>query len=524
MNARSLARKAATVSAWTLLSRILGLVRDRTLAAYAGGSLLLDAFLSAFILPNLLRNLFGEGALSTAFIPRYAQLKQQDPAAAERFAGLVLTRVTAILSALALLGLAGCAAILVWGSHAAFSGGSGGGFGSQASEKAVLMAGLLVPMVPFLIYICLTAVLGGVLNVRRHFWVPAACPAILNLCLISTIAFGPENDLRLAPYAVLASGLLIAAASFIAVRATGGIPPLTWRIAEDLRPTWDDFRGAIGPSLLSAGVYQINSLLDSQIAYFLIGGGANQVLFFANRLLQFPMALIGHGVTTVAFPELARKVGEGWAAVAVDIRTAVRLQLFWLLPAAVGLVVCAEPLVRTIYQTGRFDEALVLRTVLVTQLLGLSLLPLSLTRLLVRVFHAARDQTTPMRISLALVGLNLASNLVLIQTPLREAGIALSTTLSGILGCGWYLWLLHRRGAHQLIDWRGSLRPLLASLVMAALVIGLLHGWPQPPGAGGRVAILRLAAAVGLGIASYLAIAGTGFLRRRTAGTPPAAA
>jgi putative peptidoglycan lipid II flippase len=192
---------------------------------------------------------------------------------------------------------------------------------------------------------------------------------------------------------------------------------------------------------------------------------------------------------------------------------------FWLLPSAVGLLVAAEPLVRTIYQTGSFDESSVVRTVLVTQMLALALLPISLSKLLMRAFHARRDQRTPMRISLSMVALNLGLNLILVQTTLREAGLALATAVSSAVGCAIYLVLLHRHDTGPLIDWRGLLRPLIASVVMAGAVVALLWWWPPAVGHGTGMAVLRLGAAVALGMGLYLAIAGTAWLRRRS---PPA--
>ena len=241
------------------------------------------------------------------------------------------------------------------------------------------------------------------------------------------------------------------------------------------------------------------------------------MLFFANRLLQFPLGLIGHGVTTVAFPEMARRMAEGggYPSVTDQLRSAIRLQLFWLLPAAIGLLVCAEPLVRTIFHTARFDEPLVDRTILVTRVLALSLIPLSLTRLLVRVFHAALDQRTPLRVSVLLVAGNFMLNLILVHTRLFEAGIACSTVITGTIGLITYLVILHHRGAGALIDWRGSVRPAIGGVVMAVSVTVLLSCWPQKE-LSTRLAIIRLAAAVGLGVASYLVVAGTGFLRRKT--------
>ena len=492
-----LARKALTVSGWTLVSRILGLVRDRLWAGIAGGSPLLDAFLTAFQIPNLLRNMFGEGALSTAFIPRYAQLKETDPLAAEQFAGVVIGRLTLLLSLISLVLLAGCSALLAWGDlHA----------------RIVLVASLAAPMVPFLIFICVTALLGGMLNVRRHFWVAAACPVVLNLCMISTIWLSPEQEIRVAPYAVLAAGLLMTALSFFAIARTGGIPPLS------LTPTdaYRNFRKALGPSLVSSGVYQINTLMDTLIAYlFAIGAGPVQFLYFGNRLLQFPLALIGHGVTTVAFPEMARRATLGWGATGEGLRTAVRLQAFWLLPAAVGLVVCAEPLVRAIYQTGGFGAEAVERTTLVTRFLALSLVPVSIAKLLVRAFHAHLDQRTPLLVSIGTIVLNLSLNLLLIRTPLQEAGLAMASAIAAFVGCSVYIVLLQRRGAGGIIQWRGLMRPLLAAGVMGVAVEVFLWRWPQPAGHGSGTALARLAVAVILGGGLYLAIAGTAFLTRK---------
>lgn len=302
------------------------------------------------------------------------------------------------------------------------------------------------------------------------------------------------------------------ALSFFAIARTGGIPPLS------LTPTdaYRNFRKALGPSLVSSGVYQINTLMDTLIAYlFAIGAGPVQFLYFGNRLLQFPLALIGHGVTTVAFPEMARRASLGWGATGEGLRTAVRLQAFWLMPAAVGLVVCAEPLVRAIYQTGGFGAEAVERTTLVTRFLALSLVPVSIAKLLVRAFHAHLDQRTPLLVSIGTIILNLTLNLLLIRTPLQEAGLAMASAISAFVGCSVYIFLLQRRGAGGVIEWRGFLRPLLAAGVMGVAVEVFLWRWPQPAGHGSGTALARLAVAVILGGGLYLAIAGTAFLTRK---------
>jgi putative peptidoglycan lipid II flippase len=503
----SLARRALGVSAWTLLSRVLGLVRDRLWAGTMGGSLALDAFLAAFALPNLLRNLFGEGALTSALIPRYVQLRERDPAAAEVFAGTVLMRLALGLSLLSAVGMAIAALVIgvAW-SHQALS---------AKALKFLLVAAMALPQIPYCIFICCCAVLSGVLNGRRHFWAPAAAPVVLNAVMISTIGLSHEDEAWLMPYAVLVAGMLQLGLLMCATRATGGIPPLGWRMTPQLA----ELRKAILPSLLATGAYQLNAYIDQLIAMELIAGtGAVAYLYFGNRLLQFPMALIGYGVTTVAYPELARRVAEGWAATGEGIRSAARLQAFWLLPAAVGLLATAEPLVRVIYQSGHFSAEGVERTVLVTRLLALSLVPVSLSKLYVRAFHAHRDQSTPMRVSLAMVALNLALNLVLVlATPLREAGLALATALSSFVGCVLYIVLLGRRGAGSVLPLAALARPIAASVAMGIAVMLLLRRWPQPPGHGSVMAAERLAGAVAVGLAVYLGIAGRGWWRPRRA-------
>ncbi|MCK6487679.1 MAG: murein biosynthesis integral membrane protein MurJ [Planctomycetes bacterium] len=506
----SLVRRAFTVSSWTLASRVLGLVRDRLWAGALGGSMALDAFQAAFALPNMLRELFGEGALAAAFIPRYVQLKERDPAAAERFAGAVFTRLALWLSLVALVLSVAAAAVLWWCSLQL----------GEGAVKAVWVAAMAIPQIPYLVFICCTALGAGVLNGRRRFWVAAAAPVVLNLVMISTVWMSAEDEAWLMPYGVLLAGMLQLALVLWELRRSGGIPPLTLESSEALR----DMGRALVPTLVSSGVYQVNSWLGIMVVLFVVpGAGAVQFLYFANRLLQFPLALIGHGINTAAYPEIARRAGAGWAATGEGLREAARLQAFWLLPAAVGLLVTAEPLVRTIYQTGAFGVEAVERTVAVTSILALVLVPVSLSRLAVRAFNAHREQGTAMRVSLATVVANLALTVVLVLTPLREAGLALATAVTGAAGLAAYAVLLRRRGAGALLPLAGLLRPALGAAAMGVAVWLLLRWWPQPAGAASGHAALRLGAAVALGGGVYLALAGTAWLRHRAA-CPPAAA
>jgi len=468
-------RRVGTIGSWTLCSRILGLVRDRLLAGAFGASTLLDSFLLAFALPNLLRNLFGEGALSAAFVPRYVHLREQDPEQAENFAGLVLTRLCALLGLLAALGMLAAAALAWWG------------VGDWR-----LVAALALPQLPYLIFICVAAVMAGALNGRRHFAVPAAAPVLLNLVLIALVLWRP--DIRLLPYGVLAAGILQAGLHVVALARTGGMPRARWRSS----PALVDLRAALLPTLVASSIYQVNALLDSVIAFALIAdAGAVTVLYCGNRLLQFPMALIAHGTGTALYPELASAAGQGYAATGAVLRRGSGMLLVLLLPAAAGLALVAGPLVDSLYRTGSFGAEAAARTTLVTIIYAGALLPISFNKLLVRVFHAHRDQRTPMHVAVFGVGLNLILNLILVQTPLREAGLALATGLSAVVLSVIYGVLLWRRGMGPVLQVVSLPAPLVATAVMVLVVWAVL--WVL----ASQTAPVQLLAAVASGALVY---------------------
>ncbi len=486
-----------TLSGWTLSSRVLGLYRDRLLAVSFGGSVLLDAFILAFQIPNLFRRLFGEGALASAFVPRYLRARAQDPAGGEAFAGLVLTRLALLLGA-----LAGAGMILA------------GVLAAIAAPRTAVVAVLALPQLPYLVFICFAGICAGALQVRSHFWVPAAAPVVLNLVLITAVLIW--RDVMVLPYAVLLTGVLQAGAHLVALARTGGVPPLATASTPALR----DLRSALAPTLLSAGMHQLNTLLDSVIAYALVtrleptAVGAVSVLYFANRLLQFPLALVGHATGTAIYPELSRAAVEGYAATGAVLRRGTGILAFWLIPASVGLLVVAEPLVRALFQAGSYDVALADRTVLATRIFAAGVLPLALNMLLLRVFLAHLDQRWPLRIALAAVGLNLVLNLVLVHTPLRESGLVLASVITGVLASLASIRELARRGTGQLFDPGAALVPLLAAAALGLAVHLLLWWWRVPASAGTGMHALRLAAAVALGGVVYAALAGP-WARRR---------
>ncbi|TVR14801.1 MAG: murein biosynthesis integral membrane protein MurJ [Planctomycetota bacterium] len=482
-----LLRRVATVSGWTFVSRMLGLLRDRVLGATFGASLLLDAFMLAFALPNLLRNLFGEGALAAAYVPRYVHARGEDVSAAEAFAGLVLTRLGLLLSLIAVIGMAVACGMVVWGG-----------------PRWVLVAALVIPQVPYLVFICLAAVMAGTLHGRQHFWIPAAAPIVLNVCLLLAVWWWA--DIWMLPFAVLVAGLVQMAVHVLGLACSGGVPPLLLRSSARLR----DLRQAWLPTMAAASVHQVNALLDSLIAFVLLAHrpGAVTVLYFANRLLQFPMALVAHGVSTAIYPDLSRAAKEGWPQAGIVLRRGTRVLAAALFPAAAGLWVVADPLVRTVFQTGAFAAEDAQRTILLTQFYALALLPLSFHKLLIRALHAGLDQRTPLRIALISVSVNLVLNIILVQTPLYEAGLALATVISGTLACALAAIVLLRRGSGAILDYTAVLRPAIATLGMATAAYLVLAWYDVPSDAGTAQHALRLIMGVGTGVAAYAAIMG----------------
>ena len=488
----ALFKRVVVVSGWTLGSRLLGLIRDRLLGAAFGASVTLDAFMLAFSLPNLFRNLFGEGALAAAFVPRYVQLRKDDAEQADRFAGLVLTRLAFLLSLIGAIGM-----VVAWWVMTGYQPAVDSEATAESGADFALVAALALPQIPYLVLVCGAAIMAGVLHGRRHFAVPAASPVVLNLCLIGCVWYW--QDVHALPWAVLVTGLLQVGLHGIALRASGRVPAPSVRSTPELR----ELRRSLVPTLIASGAHQVNALLDSLIAFALLwqAPGAVTILYFGNRLLQFPMALVAHGVGTAVYPDLSEDAREGYATSGATLCRGLSLLLLLLLPAAVGLALVAEPLVHVVYQTGLFDETAAGRVVTVTVIYAVALVPISLSKLFVKLFHAHRDQKTPMIITLVMVALNLSLNLIFVfTTDLMEAGLALATVVSAGIACLWQAAVLSKRGVVGL--WR-ALVPIRA-VIASAIMGGGVYAWLTWQGSAEDV--------VGAGWRLAVAVAGGGIL------------
>ncbi len=468
---------ARVVSALTLLSRVLGLVRDAVFAAAFGAGWAASAFSIAFMVPNLFRRLFGEGALSAALIPVFTEIRQQgDDRRTRRLAGTVLAGTGILLAVLVLLGEA-----LVGGLRPLV----------EATPRNQLTLRLTVIMLPYALLICGVALMGGLLNVLGHFAAPAAAPIVLNCCIISAIAAGTvvgglgiETHLTWVAAAVLIAGVLQLALQWTAVRARG----FRMTLALDLR---DEAVRRIarltGPMVLGLAVVQINALADVLIAYWFVPhAGAPNKLYLAQRLYQFPLGVFLIALTTAIYPQFSRMAAdrdmEGFGDSAIR---GLRMVLFIGLPASVGLILLREPLVALLFERGRFVPGDTARTAAVVMFYGAGIWAYGLQMMLGRAFYALQDSKTPVRIAMAMVVLNVTLNLILVHVlpEPQERGLALATAVCAVLQSAWLAIVLARRVGHLPWGalWGQAIRVVIATLLMTAACVGAMLALPALP-------------------------------------------
>jgi putative peptidoglycan lipid II flippase len=431
-----LLRKVASVGGFTLASRVLGFVRDVLTAQYLGAGPIADAFFVAFRLPNHFRALFAEGAFNAAFVPMFSGVLVQDGReAARRFAEQVL----AFLIAAQLVLLVVFLAIMPW-----FMDVFAPGFADEPAKFALAVHFTRITF-PYLLFITLVALMGAVLNSLDRFTAAAAAPILLNLCLIAAL-LGLTPHLPSAGHALAWGTFAAGIAQFLYLvwdcRRAGmslrlHFPRLTPEIGRFLR--------VLGPASVGAGIVQISLFADTLIASFLPTGSVS-FLYYADRLNQLPLGVIGIAVGTVLLPELSRHLKQGEAAEAVNSQNrAIELSLLLTLPAAAAFMVIAEPLLLTLFKRGAFGASDAHASAQALVAYGFGLPAFVLIRSLVPGFYARGDTATPVRVAAAAVATNIALKLALIG-PFAHVGVALGTSISSWLNALLLAWLLHRRG------------------------------------------------------------------------------
>jgi putative peptidoglycan lipid II flippase len=514
----NLLKAASTVSLLTLASRVTGLVREQLVAALFGATAATDAFNVAFRIPNLLRRLFAEGAFSQAFVPILgASRVQEGDEATQRLIDATATVLVWALVLTCVIGVIG-APVLVWLLAS----------GLERFDSAVVMTRVMFPYIGFMSMVALGA---GILNTWKRFAVPAATPVLLNVAVIAAAWFGVPwfSNSGLPPIYALAVGVM-----------AGGVLQLTWQLAalarlgllprigvapSALRAAWHHpgvkrVLSQMAPALLGVSVAQISLLINTQIASH-VGTGAVSWLTYADRLMEFPTALLGVALGVVLLPQLSAAQGRGDADdYAGMIDWGLRLSLLLALPCAVALLVFARPLVAVLYHYGAFSERDVAQTVAALMGYGVGLMGLVGVKVLAPGFYARQDIRTPVKIAVVVLIAVQAMNLVFVPW-LRHAGLALSIGIGALVNATWLYWGLRRRGVYRPAPGWAA---FALSVGLATAALGVLLWWADRridwlhtaglPRAGWLAAVLAGAALLYFGVLLACGLRPRQFMRR----------
>jgi putative peptidoglycan lipid II flippase len=480
------------IASLTALSRIFGLVRDIAYGHFFGAGGLLDAWIIAFRIPNLSRRLFGEGAASASFIPVYSEALHNEPEQAAKLLNTVVTVLFVILASLVLLGEGG-----IWLYYKFFAG----------TDETQLILSLSSIMLPYMLFVCLVAILAGILNVHRHFAMPALAPIVLNIFIIGTILFtawllkfDSMQQLFCVAVAVLVAGVMQILMQIRPLRRSG----------VSVRPAWyihtESFKKILflmGPMIIGLTVTQINTLADDLIAWWFSGSdekgrffellghqiaypmwrGSVSHLYYAQRLYQLPMGVLGISLATAIFPVMSADAArKDFTALRLTISRGICGTVFIALPATIGIIIVAGPLIEAAFQHGQFtseDTSMVVRTL---DFYALGLCGYFAQQVLARAFYSMQDSKIPMRSALVAVVANFLLNLTLIWF-LGRAGLAAATAICAYIQVVILTIVLRRRLGGDVLDGLSVtlIKTIIATFVMwlaGGAVIVLMKGLP----------------------------------------------
>ena len=466
----SLLKSTAVVGAMTTLSRVLGLLRDMVIARYFGAGAGTDAFFIAFKIPNFMRRLFAEGAFSQAFVPVLSEYKtRREHAEVRDLAGQVMGTLGTVLFLLTVVGVL-AAPLLV----AIFAPGF-----LDEPARFDLTTQMLRITFPYLLFISLTALVGGILNSYGRFAVPAFTPVLLNVCLIGVAIWVSPHFAQ--PVVALAWGVLVAG-----VAQLGFQLPFVWRLGLLSRPRWGWGNAGVKrigrlmlPAIFGSSVAQINLLFDTLIASFLVAGSVSW-LYYSDRLVEFPLGVFGIALATVILPSLSQKHAS---ASTEEFARTLDWALRWVVtigaPATVGLFMLAGPLLVTLFHYGEFNTADTEMARLSLMAYSLGLLGFIAVKVLAPGYYARQDTKTPVRIGIIAMVTNMVFNvafvvpMVMLDVPGPHSGLALATSGSAFLNAGLLFRGLRRAGVLQLQP--GWTLLLLRVAVACAAMTGLLY-------------------------------------------------
>ena len=470
----SLFKSASTVSLLTLLSRITGLARELLIAFTFGASAMTDAFNVAFRIPNLFRRFFGEGAFSQAFVPVLAASKAQHGDAATQ---IVIDRTATVLTwALMVLSIIGVAAApaLVWAMA------SGLKQDPRGFEIAVVMTRWMFPYIAFMSLVALAA---GVLNTWKRFAVPAATPVLLNLCMIGAAWLGAPwfKALGLEPIYALAGGVLLGGAMQLGVQLLAlkklGLRPRVGLRWDELRTAWADpgtknILRLMGPALLGVSVAHISMLINTQIASHLATGSVSWITY-ADRLMEFPTAMLGVAMGVVLMPQLAlaRAAGDT-AKYSAMLDWGLRLVVLLAVPCAVALLAFPQPLVAVLYHYGAMTAHDVQQITYALMGWGVGLVGIVAIKVLAPGYYANQDTKTPVTIAVAVLVITQLLNIVLVPV-FAHAALTLSIGIGAMINALWLLAGLLKRGSYKPAPGWGlfSLQVIAACALLAVFLM-----------------------------------------------------
>ncbi|MBM4341375.1 MAG: murein biosynthesis integral membrane protein MurJ [Deltaproteobacteria bacterium] len=493
---RKIARAASTIGMGTLLSRILGFFRDMVIAHFFGAGMAADAFFVAFRIPNLWRRLVGEGSLTISFIPVYTEyLNQQSEEEVRKVTHIAFTLMGLVLLLLTLFGIIFSPVIIQIIAP---------GF-AKIPEKFQLTVTLNQIIFPYLFFMGLFALCMGILNSYRHFFAPAIAPIFLNISIILSVFLLYHTFQK--PVMTLAIGVLCGGVIQLLFQI-----PFLWQKGITFRlnfhfnhPALKRIGGLMVPGLIGTAVYQLNVFIDTIFASFLPGGSVSY-LFFADRLLEFPLGIFAIAIGMASLPSLSGLASQGkLEELKNTLSFTFRLTALISIPAMVGLIVLKTPIINLLFQRGLFDYTATVLTAQALLCYSVGLWAIAGVRTLVPAFYSLQDSWTPLKIAIVCLIANVALNAFFISfTPLKHAGLALATSLSSILN----LILLSRKlslklGAVEIGKNVTSLaRILLCSLPMGltAYLICSLRDWTTTGNTLEKAILLLTGIVVGLGV------------------------
>jgi putative peptidoglycan lipid II flippase len=493
-----LVRSAGVIGVATMTSRVLGLVRDQVLAYFFGAGDAMDAFRIAFRLPNVLRDLFAEGAMSAALVPTFTRaIAEGGRQQAWRLGSNVINLLLIISGSIALVGVVFAEQLVNFYA---------GGF-RQVPGKLELTVALTRVMFPFLSMVTVAAVLMAMLNALHRFFIPALSPAMFNVAtILCAVIFVPlSSRIGIDPIVAIAVGTLLGGLGQIALQW-----PAARREGFRYRPLLDpsdpwlrEIGRLMGPGMAGLAAVQINLLINSWLATGL-GTGAVSWLDYAFRLMYMPIGLFGISIATAALPGIAGYAARNnTAGVLQDVSRGLRMMLMLNIPATVGLVVLATPIVALIFERGRFTQADTAATAAALACYAPGLVGYSVVKLISPAFYALRDSRVPVIASAVSVAFNILLNLMLVRA-LGHRGLALGTAMAALLNGALLLWMLSGRLGG--LDGKRVLTAMtkisVASIAMAVAAYYAERFLHIPLGGSGVIAQgLRVFGAIGIGMA-----------------------